>query len=68
MRVEVGGEGRRREAVLEVGRRDPDNGGGAMADLGGSVCGERHFGNAIDFPTLDCTRGSYAGYGIVCRK
>ncbi|CAN1347117.1 hypothetical protein LINPERPRIM_LOCUS40987, partial [Linum perenne] len=25
-------------------------------------------GNAIDFPTLDCTRGSAAGYGIVCRK
>ncbi|CAN1239077.1 hypothetical protein LINGRAPRIM_LOCUS2262 [Linum grandiflorum] len=24
--------------------------------------------NVIDFPTLDCTRGSAAGYGIVCRK
>ncbi|CAI0439062.1 unnamed protein product [Linum tenue] len=23
---------------------------------------------AVDFPTLDCTRGAAAGYGIVCRK
>ncbi|CAI0376092.1 unnamed protein product [Linum tenue] len=25
-------------------------------------------GNVVDFPTLDCTRGAAAGYGIVCRK